>query len=247
VVTWGNGARHAASAVLLAAAALVARTASGDDAPCRGCGRQPDGAYASPSAPRDGDGGRDGDGDGGRDGDGDGDGDDNRPEAAARPLALGTQSPTPPSVAAVIAAAHGAAGLRGDPARAWAARSRASGLVPWVSVRIGRDTRWEELDPDADRTSTLELRATWRLDRLLADPRELQVASVAAARRREQQQLATRVIRAYFEWKRWVASAPGGLRAEEAAAELDAMTDGWFSAEISRRAVARAPRGRAAP
>jgi hypothetical protein len=71
----------------------------------------------------------------------------------------------------------------------------------------------------------LEVRATWRLDRLVFDGRELQASSIEAARRRERRGLASRVIRAYFAWRR--AASPG--HREETAAELDALTDGWFS------------------
>jgi len=153
-----------------------------------------------------------------------------------------------PSVGEVLAQAYRAAGLERDPARGWIRRARVAGLVPWVTVRTGRSTSWQELDPAIDRGTTLEVRATWRLDRLLFDGRELQVASIEAARRRERRQLASRVIRAYFHWQRMAGAAAVAprwtLRAEEAAAELDAFTDGWFSAQRAgthRRAPGRAP------
>jgi hypothetical protein len=70
------------------------------------------------------------------------------------------------------------------------------------------------------------------------DGRELQVASIEAARRRERRQLASRVIRAYFHWQRMAAAAATRPRwasaAAEAAAELDAFTDGWFSEQLTR-------------
>src|SRR5689334_1709407 len=142
-----------------------------------------------------------------------------------------------PSVGEVLAQAYRAAGLERDPARGWIRRARVAGLVPWVTVRTGRSTSWQELDPAVDRGTTLEVRATWRLDRLLFDGRELQVASIEAARRRERRQLASHVIRSYFHWRRMAGAAAvsprWATRAAEAAAELDALTDGWFSAHLS--------------
>lgn len=147
-----------------------------------------------------------------------------------------------PRVADVLAAAYRAAGL-GDrlPGRL-ALRARIGGLVPWVSVRTGRDTSWRDADPDVGRGTTLEVRATWRLDRLVFDGRELQVVALEAARRRERRRVATHVIRTYFAWKR------SGSRSEEAAAELDALTAGWFSearqrtaSEVRTVAAPRAP------
>jgi hypothetical protein len=59
-----------------------------------------------------------------------------------------------------------------------------------------------------------------------------------AARGRERRQLASRVIRAYFHWRRTAATASASprftTRAEEAAAELDALTDGWFTDQLGR-------------
>jgi hypothetical protein len=167
-----------------------------------------------------------------------------------------------PTVAEVIGAAYAASGLDRDPARSWIRRARLAGLVPWLTVQVGRDVRWDDGVSNAATSAitnvghydTVEVRATWRLDRLLFDGRELQVASIEAARRRERRRLASRVIRAYFTWRRAVTGTTGdpaldrddglltgarvsaGLRAtraDEATAELDALTDGWFSRELS--------------
>jgi hypothetical protein len=136
----------------------------------------------------------------------------------------------------VVAEAYRTAGLERDPARGWIRRARAAGLIPWITLRTGRNTSWQELDPEVDRGTVIEVRATWRLDRLLFDGRELQIASIGAARRRERRQLASRVIRAYFHWQRMAAAAATrprwASRAAEAAAELDAFTDGWFSEQL---------------
>ena len=158
-----------------------------------------------------------------------------------------------PSIGEVLSAAYRAAGLDRDPARGWIRRARVAGLVPSLTVRTGRNTSWQELDPDVDRGTTLEVRATWRLDRLVFDGRELQVASIEAARRRERRRLASHVIRAYFHWQRAASAAAAdprwSLRAEEAAADLDALTDGWFAGELpraQRRADAPTPAAAAA-
>jgi hypothetical protein len=58
------------------------------------------------------------------------------------------------------------------------------------------------------------------------------------------------VIRSYFTWRRAAESAldPGDERAAtrvaEATAELDALTDGWFSDELSRARRGTEPKAR---
>jgi len=154
------------------------------------------------------------------------------PPAAARPV-------TGPPVGEVLVQAYRTAGLDRSRARGLARRARLAGLLPSVTVRAGRNTRWQDAEPDVDRGMAVEARASWRLDRLLFDGRELQIASAEAARRRERRQLASRVIRAYYHWQRTAAAAAGqprsASRAEEAAAELDALTDGWFTRQLGRR------------
>jgi hypothetical protein len=156
-------------------------------------------------------------------------------ELAAEPA---ERAPPAPEVAEVIVAAYAAAGLDRDPSPSWIRRARIAGLVPWVSVRTGWDVNWQDPATDIDRGRTIEVRATWRLDRLMFDGRELQVASIDAARRRERRRLAAHVIRTYFAWRRAAALALRNprwvARAEEGAAELDALTDGWFSDELAR-------------
>lgn len=133
-----------------------------------------------------------------------------------------------PPISNVLAATYRAAGLHRDMGRSYARRARLAGLVPLVTVRAGNNTSWHDDDPDVGRGRSLEARATWRLDRLVFDGRELQAAAMTAARRRERRRLAATVIRAYFTWRR--ATMAGSLvRAEESEAELDALTDGWFS------------------
>ncbi len=151
-----------------------------------------------------------------------------------------------PSIDDVLSAAYVAAGLDHDPADSWIRRARLAGLVPWVTVRTASDTSWQDDHSEVGHGTTIEVRATWRLDRLLFDSHELQVAGIEAARRRERRRLAARVIRAYFTWRRAAGVAfPASddrvaIRVAETTAELDALTDGWFS-----EAVARGERGTA--
>jgi len=150
-----------------------------------------------------------------------------------------------PSIGAVLSVAYATAGLDRDPGRGWIRRARLGGLVPWVTVRTSRDTSWQDAHTEIGHGATFEVRATWRLDRLVFDSHELQVASIESARRRERRRLAVRVIHAYFAWRR-AAGVVGGpdddrvvARVAEDTAELDALTDGWFSEEVLR--LERAP------
>jgi len=143
-----------------------------------------------------------------------------------------------PPVGAVLSAAYATAGLDHDPGAGWTRRARLAGLVPWVTVRTARDTSWQDEHSEVGHGASLEVRATWRLDRLLFDSHELQISAIEAARQRERRRLATRVIRSYFTWRRAAGVALGAgddrvaARAAEATAELDALTDGWFSNEL---------------
>lgn len=153
-----------------------------------------------------------------------------------------------PPIERVLRAAYRAAALDGNPAGSWTWRARLTGLVPAVSARTARNTRWHIDDPDIAHGTTIELRATWRLDRLVFDGRELQAAAVDAARRRERRRLAQRVIALYFEWRRAAAMATTNARylprAEEAAAQLDALTDGAFSEQVALARSVRSLSGR---
>ena len=188
-----------------------------------------------------------------------GPGDDGR---ARDPSARGSRRAARPLISAVLSAAYAAAGLDRDPGRGWVQRTRLAGLIPWLTVRTTRDTSWQDAHAEVGHGTTLEFRATWRLDRLLFDGRELQVATIEAARRRERTRLASHVIRAYYAWRRAAAGTlPSGddrviagrddparvvddaghvideratTRLDESIAELDALTDGWFSDQLAR-------------
>ena len=153
--------------------------------------------------------------------------------------------PDAPAIRDLVAAAYAASGLDQNPTRSWTRRARVAGLIPWVTLRAAQDTTWQDRDPDLGHQTTLEARATWRLDRLLFDGRELEVASIEASRRRERRRLASRVIRTYFTWLRARSAAAHHIRwashADEAAAELDALTDGWFTTALARGAASHPP------
>lgn len=175
--------------------------------------------------------GRDDSGDRDRDRDGGGNLSDVRGERAADALDEAAAAVPAPPIGDVLAAAYAEAGLDHDPTIGWSRRARLAGVVPLVAVRAGRNTKWEELEPDVGYGVTYEVRATWRLDRLVFDGREMQAASQQAARRRERSQLVGRVIGLYFAYRRAVAAGLA-LRAEEAAVELDALTGGYFMASL---------------
>jgi hypothetical protein len=157
------------------------------------------------------------------------------PDLAADPIAAsaaasGARHRIPP-VSAVLAAAFRANALDTSPAASWRWRTRLAGLVPTISIRDGRDATWRDIsDPTIGYVSVFTVSATWRLDRLLFDPNELRISAIEAARRRERRHLAADTLRAYYAYVR----SAGTLAGDAAAAELDVLTDGWFSEASSR-------------
>jgi hypothetical protein len=152
-----------------------------------------------------------------------------------------------PGVREVVAAAQRAAGLADDDSTSWRRRSKLAALVPHVSARVGNTQSWRDVvDPTVNRAAAFAVSASWHLDRLVFDPLEMRIARYDVARRRERRAVAALASRAYFAWLRaeasaWPAAAEGGrgpakgaMRAAEAAAELDALTDGWFSETVAK-------------
>ena len=137
-----------------------------------------------------------------------------------------------PAVRDVIAAALRAAGLAGDPAAGWRRRARLAALVPQLSLRVGQDDTWKEIaDPTLGHAVTYGISASWRLERLVYEPSELRIASVDVLRRRERRRLAWYVISLYRSWRR--------TQNEDVAAQLDVVTDGWFSQWLANHAESR--------
>jgi hypothetical protein len=158
-----------------------------------------------------------------------------------------------------IAAAWRTSGLGVDDARidSIVSRSRGSALLPETRVRAMR------LWTDAAHTTTvtsedgttlydaiganmvLELRLTWRLDRLVYAGDEPTLERVRLEREEARSRMATRTLEALFAWLRAsteVAEAVSGsheelaasLRLAEAAATLDVLTGGWFSDHLDQ-------------
>lgn len=155
-----------------------------------------------------------------------------------------------------VVAAWRASGLGTDDARldAIEARSRSSALLPETRVRAMR------LWTDASHTTTLattdgtnyydaiganlvlEVRLTWRLDRVVYAGDEPTLERVRLERSDARNKLADRILQSLFAWARARAAARDAapasreegearLRAAEAAATLDVLTGGWFAAQ----------------
>jgi hypothetical protein len=194
------------------------------------------------------------------------------PPPAPPPAPPGPASPPPPAKLVqlvppafardCVSAALQTSGLGVDDARidALVSRARASALLPETRMRAMR--LWD----DANHTTTLattdtanfydavganlvlELRLTWRLDRLLYAGDEGTLERVRLERLDARTRLATRTLEVLFTWERATLEArqaasgspeeqSARLRASEAQATLDVMTAGWFSA----RALSPAP------
>jgi hypothetical protein len=161
---------------------------------------------------------------------------------------------TAPSLASIVERAHAVAGLAAsdNPVRGWRRRSRWSALIPVVSVRAGNSQSWRDIldpallgtssapgSPTLNHSLSYDVRLGWRLEHLLYDPNEPRFTAFELGRRRERRKLAALASRAYFVWLRASVAverdARWQLRVAESEAQLDALTDGWFSQELSRR------------
>ncbi len=153
-----------------------------------------------------------------------------------------------------VAAAWRTSGLGVDDARidSLVARSKASALLPETRLRAMR--LWDDaahattLATTADTSYydaiganlVLELRLTWRLDRLLYANDEPTLERVRLERQDARTRLATRTLEALFAWQRAMIEGDRAVagsreetesrvRAVEAEATLDVLTGGWFS------------------
>lgn len=189
---------------------------------------------------------------------------------------LGEPAPLPPAPAShagrplaalasareCVAAAWRASGLGEDDARldSIAARSRSSALLPETRMRAMRlwtDAAHATTLATTDGTTyydaaganlVLELRLTWRLDRLLFAGDEPTLERVRLERQDARARVATRTLETLFAWQRATLdtrqTAPGSreesealLRVAETEATLDVLTGGWFSQVGARRAA----------
>jgi hypothetical protein len=173
-----------------------------------------------------------------------------------RPAADPLGPPSSPSLARqCVAAAWRASGLGQDDSRidALVSRARASALFPEARVRAMR--LWDDAAHATTLATTndttyydaiganlvLEVRLTWRLDRLLYAGDEPTLERVRLERQEARTRVATRTLEALFSWRRARIESAGALagspeqaearlREGEAEATLDVLTDGWFSA-----------------
>jgi hypothetical protein len=172
----------------------------------------------------------------------------------------------PPSMAReCVSAALQTSGLGVDDARidALVSRARASAWLPETRMRAMR--LWDTANNATTLASTdtanfydavganlvLELRLTWRLDRLIYAGDEGTLERVRLERLDARTRLATRTLEVLFTWERATLEARQAavgspeelgarLRASEAQATLDVLTGGWFS---SRTLPAGGPAG----
>jgi hypothetical protein len=156
-----------------------------------------------------------------------------------------------------VAAAWRTSGLGVDDARIddIVSRSRTSALLPETRMRAMR--LWDDAAHTTTVTSedgttlydaiganlVLELRLTWRLDRLVYAGDEPTLERVRLERQEARSRMATRTLEALFAWERAtveVAEAVAGsheelaahLRSAEAMATLDVLTGGWASEHL---------------
>ncbi len=150
------------------------------------------------------------------------------------------------------------AGLHRRPARAWARRARLSGLVPALSLRAQRSTAHDEglsrsstgterLDAGSDEDLGMELRAVWRLDRLVFSDVEIRALQTERALQRERATLLERVTSIYFQRRKLqlqaihapttdrLKAAVHALAIAELTAALDTLTGGAFSRALRAR------------
>lgn len=148
-------------------------------------------------------------------------------------VAMATAAADCPELPAIQRAAERFAGVEDPPS--WRGRARWSAVVPIMTMR-GRDaTAWSEATggrvvEEVDRDQSLEVRLTWRLDRLVFDPAEPRLAESERRVRRARIALRQEVTAAYFRWRRALADDGGEPTAvAEAYAHLDAFTGGWLA------------------
>ncbi len=157
------------------------------------------------------------------------------PDALVDPVLAAALATRAPSLRAATAAAYRVAGIEHDPSPGFARRSRLAALVPWIGARVGQDDTWTDVpDPIIKHMLVYDVRATWHFDRLVFDPNEIRASGIGVTLRRDRRRLALLVSRTYFTWLRAAAAAARApawaLRADEAAAELAALTDGAWPA-----------------
>jgi hypothetical protein len=135
-----------------------------------------------------------------------------------------------PTVKEVVRAAIANAGLAADPGKSMRSRARWAALAPWVTVRATRDLGWSDADTDVDHGEVLEVRATWRLDRLVFDASETRAVAMDGSRAKARRELTREVVHLFFRRQRLRADpAADPLELDEVTALLDELTGGRVS------------------
>lgn len=180
-----------------------------------------------------------------------------RTAAADRHQAMAKIESREPTLARVRSAALRYAGLEDRTETRWARRARLSALLPTLTVEFETD-RGNKVDLSRSSAGTqqlavasdgdfgVEAKAVWHLERLLYSDVELRAAKGAQQRHNERLQLVARVTSLYFQRRKLQVAAiwspPNspdkaalhGLAIDELTAQLDALTDGYFSASLLR-------------
>jgi hypothetical protein len=171
-------------------------------------------------------------------------------DAAAR-RSLAHLEHAEPTAREAVAAALRYAGLADHPDRALRRRARLSAALPTLSLRASRTTDWTATEDknlivgEVDHGVVLEARASWRLDRLIFDGAEPRLIALGEQRARARAALAAQATSLYY--KRRVAEVDAlwhppatiedevrrDLALEDLTAQLDALTGGWWSEQVS--------------
>jgi hypothetical protein len=97
-------------------------------------------------------------------------------------------------------------------------------------VRATRDLGWSDADTDVDHGEVLEVRATWRLDRLVFDASETRAVAMDGSRAKARRELTREVVHLFFRRQRLRADpAADPLELDEVTALLDELTGGRVS------------------
>lgn len=105
------------------------------------------------------------------------------------------------------------------------------------NVFIGPDSN--DLSRDFNSGTGFEVKAVWALDQILFNRDSLAVGVEQRNWNRERNLVASEVAEIYFKRRRYHVQEKDPvemrLKVDEATAQLDALTGGWFSREIKRR------------
>ncbi len=106
---------------------------------------------------------------------------------------------------------------------------------------IGPET--SDINQRSNNNSSIEVKAVWQLNELIYNKDMLDVAQEARMQARDRRQILADVNKLYYEWlelkngikrpKNPKLPPPSPYRLQQVVAELDSLTGGWFSRQIS--------------